>query len=161
MGRARYDKVRYVKTIFDASAYEEIAGRLESLQPGAQRQWGKMTAAQMLEHTSRVAEIATGKRKLKQMLVGRMIAWIFRSDFVGEKPFGKNAPTGADFVVAGIDPDFSAAKTGLKSVLGELHAMGANGCEGNVHPFFGRMTGAEWGVTTYKHVDHHLRQFGA
>jgi hypothetical protein len=27
--------------------------------------------------------------------------------------------------------------------------------------FFGRMSGAEWGVTQYKHLDHHLRQFGA
>jgi hypothetical protein len=150
-----------VKTIFDTVAYDEIAGRLESLQPGAQRQWGKMTAAQMLEHTARVAEIAAGKRRLKQMFVGRMIAWIFRKDFVGEKPFGKNASTGSDFIVTGLDPDFSAAKAGLTSVLRELHALGDKGCDGNIHPFFGRMTGVEWGVTQYKHVDHHLRQFGA
>jgi hypothetical protein len=150
-----------VKTIFDAVAHDEIAGRLESLQPGAQRQWGKMTVAQMLEHTARVAEIATGRRQLKQMFVGRMIAWIFRKDFVGEKPFGKNAPTGSDFIVTTIDPDFSSAKMRLKSVLSELHAVGEKGCNGNIHPFFGRMTGVEWGVTQYKHVDHHLRQFGA
>jgi len=30
-----------------------------------------------------------------------------------------------------------------------------------VHAFFGSLTGAEWGVSTYKHLDHHLRQFGA
>ena len=29
------------------------------------------------------------------------------------------------------------------------------------NPFFGSLTGAEWGVSQFKHVDHHLRQFGA
>jgi len=150
-----------VKTIFDQAAYTEITGRLDSLQPGAQRQWGKMTAPQMLEHTARAAEMATGKRPLKQAFLGRMIGWIFRKDFVGEKPFTKNAPTGPDFIVTAMDPDFISGKSRLKAVLGELHALGEKGCDGNIHAFFGRMTGAEWGVTQYKHVDHHLRQFGA
>ena len=150
-----------MKTIFDRTAYTEISGRLESLQPGAQRKWGKMTAAQMLEHTARAAEMATGKRPLKQAFLGRMIGWIFRKDFVGEKPFSKNAPTGPDFIVTALDPDFKNGKARLKAVLGELHALGEKGCDGNVYAFFGPMTGAEWGVTQYKHVDHHLRQFGA
>ena len=29
------------------------------------------------------------------------------------------------------------------------------------HALMGRMSGADWGVFTYKHFDHHLRQFGA
>jgi hypothetical protein len=49
----------------------------------------------------------------------------------------------------------------VKTLVGELHGMGEKGCDGNVHRFFGRLTGAEWGVTQYKHLDHHLRQFGA
>jgi len=150
-----------VKTIFDAATYGEIARRLDSLQPGAQRQWGKMTAAQMLEHTARTTEIATGSRRLKQVFLGRILGWVFRQQFVGEKPFGKNAPTGRDFVMTETDPEFSAAKARLKSVLRELHALGEKGCDGNVHPFFGRLTGVEWGISQYKHVDHHLRQFGA
>jgi len=150
-----------MKTIFDAVTYDEITRRLEALQPGAPRQWGKMTAAQMLEHTARAAEMATGAKRLKQATLGRMIGWIFRKDFVGEKPFGKNGPTGPDFIVTGIDPDFGTTKARLKSVLDDLHALGEKGCDGNVHAFFGPMTGAEWGVTQYKHVDHHLRQFGA
>jgi hypothetical protein len=27
------------------------------------------------------------------------------------------------------------------------------------HPAFGRMSGRQWGVLSYRHVDHHLRQF--
>jgi len=32
---------------------------------------------------------------------------------------------------------------------------------GPSHPLFGPLTWQEWGVTTYKHADHHLKQFGA
>jgi hypothetical protein len=59
------------------------------------------------------------------------------------------------------EPDFAAAKNRLLVVMRELHSKGERGCDGNVHRFFGRLSGAEWGVTQYKHLDHHLRQFGA
>ena len=49
----------------------------------------------------------------------------------------------------------------IVGLIRELHAMGEAGTNGHVHGFFGSMSGAEWGVTQYKHLDHHLRQFGA
>jgi hypothetical protein len=58
------------------------------------------------------------------------------------------------------EPDFGRTKERVKTLLGEFHALGEQGCHGNIHGFFGRMTGAEWGVTQFKHMDHHLRQFG-
>ena len=149
-----------MKTIFDPNTYQEVVRRVESLQTGKQRQWGKMSVAQMLEHNARAIEMATGKRKMEQAFLGKLIGWIFKKDFVGEKPFGKNGPTGPDFVVAG-EPDFQETKDKVRALLSDLHAMGEKGCDGNIHGFFGRMTGAEWGVTQYKHLDHHLRQFGA
>ena len=30
-----------------------------------------------------------------------------------------------------------------------------------IHAFFGKLTGEEWGRLMHKHIDHHLRQFGA
>lgn len=150
-----------MKTLFDPAAYEDIVRRVDSVRPNAERRWGKMTAAQMLEHTARALEMAIGKNPRKQAVLGKMIGWVFRSDFVGEKPFGKNAPTAPDFVLTGADPDFGPTKDRLKTLLSEFHALGETGCDGNVHGFFGRMTGAEWGITQHKHVDHHLRQFGA
>jgi hypothetical protein len=118
-----------------------------------------MTAAQMLEHTARALEMAAGKKKSKQALLGKIIGWIFRKGFVGPRPFQRNAPTGPDFVVRG-EPDFGRTKERVKTLLREFHALGEQGCDGNIHGFFGRMTGAEWGVTQFKHMDHHLRQFG-
>ena len=149
-----------METLFDPAVYGEVLRRVESIQPGSQRQWGKMTVAQMLEHTARALEVAAGKKKSKQAFLGKIIGWRFRKGFVSPKPFPRNAPTGPDFVVQG-EPDFGPTKERLKTLPGEFHALGEQSCDGNVHGFFGRMTGAEWGVTQYKHMDHHLRQFGA
>ncbi len=149
-----------MQTIFDPSTRDDLLRRVDSVNPGATRQWGKMSPAQMLEHTARALEMATGRRQLPQAFLGRLIGWMFRNDFVGEKPFGKNGPTGPDFIVRD-EPELEPAREKVKALIRELHAVGAKGCEGRVHSFFGPMTGAEWGVTQYKRVDHHLHQFGA
>jgi hypothetical protein len=149
-----------MKTLFDPAAYQEITRRVESLQPSSPRQWGKMTVSQMLEHSARALEIAAGKKQTKQAFVGKAIGWIFRGNFVGEKPFGRNAPTGPEFIVSN-EPEFQRSRERVTALLKELHQLGESGCEGTVHGFFGKLTGAEWGVTQYKHMDHHLRQFGA
>ena len=100
------------------------------------------------------------KRGTRQAFPGKLLGWIFRNEFLGEKPFRKNGPTGPDFIVSG-EPDFQGTRDKVRALLRDLHSMGEKGCDGNVHRFFGRLTGAEWGVTQYKHLDHHLRQFGA
>lgn len=147
-----------MESIFDPAVYRAVLRRVETIQPGSQRQWGKMTVTQMLEHTARALEVAAGKRESRQAFVGKTIGWVFRKGFVGPKPFSKNAPTGPGFVVRD-EPDFDRTKERLKTLLDEFHALGEQGCDGNIHGFFGRMTGAEWGVSQFKHLDHHLRQF--
>ena len=149
-----------MKTIFDPETHGELLDRLGKLTPDAERQWGKMSPSQMMEHTARVLEMATSEEQpLKQVFLGKAIAWIFKNKFLGEQPFGKNAPTGPDYVIQD-QPDFEATRERLKHLIAKFHDRGADGLDGNVHPFFGRLTGKQWGETQYKHVDHHLRQFG-
>ena len=149
-----------MKSLFDPEVFQHTVDRVEGLQSSAARQWGKMTPAQMLEHAARVVDMACGKGRQKQIWPGKLLSWTVRRSFLGEKPFGKNAPTGRDFVIPN-EPEFMAAKTRLLGVMREFCSMGETGCDGHVHAFFGRMSGKEWGVTQYKHLDHHLRQFGA
>lgn len=149
-----------MKSLFQPDTYQEIVQRVESLGPNAARQWGRMSPAQMLEHTTRTLAMAAGKGPGKQMLMGKLLGWAFRGAFLGPKPFPKNGPTGPDFIVKE-EPDFAATKARVKASLAELYSQGERGCEGRVHAFFGPLTGAQWGETQYKHMDHHLRQFGA
>ena len=149
-----------MKSLFDSKTFQGTVGRIEALQPSASRQWGKMTPSQMLEHSARALEMAVGKGPQKQVWFGKVIGWAVRKNFLGEKPFSKNGPTDPEFIVHD-EPDFNGAKRRLLGLMRDFQSKGELGCDGNVHGFFGRLSGAEWGVTQYKHLDHHLRQFGA
>ena len=148
-----------MKTLFDPETHSELLARLEQLTPTAERQWGKMSPAQMMEHTARAIEMATGDIPMKQHVIGKAIGWIFKGKFLGEQPFSKNSPTGPTMIVAD-EPDFEDTRARLKTLITDLHTREPAAVDGNVHGFFGPLTGDEWGITQYKHVDHHLRQFG-
>lgn len=149
-----------MKTIFDKETCDELLMRLGNVSPECDRQWGKMSCSQMMEHTARVLEMATSDAQpVKQIFLGKALSWMFKGQFLGEKPFRKNAPTGPDYKIQD-DPDVEQTRERLKQMILRFHNRGADGLDGNVHPFFGKLTGKEWGETQYKHVDHHLRQFG-
>jgi hypothetical protein len=148
-----------MKTIFDRSAHDELLERLAKLEMDSERQWGKMKPSQMMEHVARALDMAMGKRPVKQMFVGKALSWLFRKEFLGEQPFQPNRPTGKYFIITD-DPDFEPTRTKLSELITEFHGLGESGTDGNIHGFFGPLTGKQWGETQYKHVDHHLRQFG-
>ena len=149
-----------MKTLFEKETCDELFVRLGNVRPECQRQWRKMSPSQMMEHTARVLEMATSDdQPLKQIFLGKSLGWIFKKGFLGEKPFGKNAPTGPDYVIKD-EPELEPTRERLKEMITKFHSLGPASLDGNVHPFFGPLTGKQWGETQYKHVDHHLRQFG-
>lgn len=148
-----------MKTLFDEKTRDEMIARIEALRADSPRVWGKMSPAQMMEHTARALEMGMGIKPMAQILPGKLFSWFFRKEFLGEQPFKKNRPTGPDFIVKG-EPDFDTTRVRLCGLINEFHAMGEAALEGNTHGFFGTLTGKQWGETQYKHVDHHLRQFG-
>ena len=45
-------------------------------------------------------------------------------------------------------------------LIDRFAAAGPKGCTTHPHSFFGPLTPDEWAILMYKHLDHHLRQFG-
>lgn len=148
-----------MKTLFERTAHDELQERLGKLTAETQREWGKMSPAQMMEHTARALELGIGGAPVKQIFAGKLFSKFFMKEFLGEEPFKKNRPTGPDFIIKH-EPEFEPTKERLSALITKFHELGESGTDGNVHKFFGRLTGKQWGVTQYKHVDHHLRQFG-
>jgi hypothetical protein len=146
--------------LFSAAEQQAIFARLDKLQPGTQHQWGKMNVAQMLTHCSRTFEAATGDLPRKQKLIGKLFAPFVRRSLLGEKPFPKNSPTDPAFVVVD-ERDFTREKQHLVEVIDRFVQRGPAQAATQVHSFFGRLSGPEWGIIMYKHLDHHLKQFGA
>jgi hypothetical protein len=148
-----------MQTLFNPADRDALAGRFASLEPGAQRQWGRMEPAQMLRHCAIALEDALGTRPVKQVFLGKLVTPIIRNQVFGAKPFRRGAPTDPTYVVSG-SADFAAELSRLATLIDRLVQRGAAKSEGLVHPFFGRLSGENWGRLVYKHLDHHLRQFG-
>jgi hypothetical protein len=149
-----------MKTLFDAATANEVKERMGRLEPNTQRQWGKMSAPQALAHLATTMEWAVGDSKEPRMFVGYLFGGIAKSRVLkDERPMGKNMPTAKSLVVA--DPrDLQRERLRLSALIDRFCAGGPKGCTKNPHTFFGPLTPDEWSQLMYKHLDHHLRQFG-
>jgi hypothetical protein len=149
-----------MQNLFETPDREDVVRRIANLRPSSARQWGKMDVSQMLAHCAISLEVPCGDRVKQQRLLGRILAPLVRGSVLGEKPMAHNAPTDPEYRIA--DPrDFERERARLTSIVERFAGLGPAGVEGVVHSFFGRLTGDEWGRLMYKHLDHHLRQFGA
>jgi hypothetical protein len=149
-----------MKNLFQPEAVDEVISRIDKLQPTAERHWGKMDAAQMLAHCSAALDLATGRLIRPRIFIGRLIGGLFRPIYSNEKPFSKNNPTDSKLVISD-SRDFRREQEQLKARIRQFHQDGEALCSAHPHPFFGVLTPHEWSTGMYKHLDHHLRQFGA
>jgi transposase InsO family protein len=148
-----------VKNLYKAAAVVELKVRLAHLQPESQRQWGKMTPAQALAHYSAQMEMVLGGKFTPHSLRGRIFGRFAKGQMLGGKPLPRNLPTDACFIVND-ERDLDLERMRLHLLIDRFVATGHAGCTKNPHSFLGRMTPVEWATLMYKHLDHHLRQFG-
>jgi hypothetical protein len=150
-----------ITNLFDAAVANQVKARLGKLEPRSERRWGKMTSSQMLAHCSvsmqwAVGEVVPDKGALPARLMGRLIKpLVFRN----EDPLRRNSPTAKSLIVAD-ERDLARERERLSDLIDKFVAGGAAACTKNPHSFFGKMTPDEWAILMYKHLDHHLRQFG-
>jgi hypothetical protein len=149
-----------MESIFDPGSSATILQRIDKLRPDATAQWGKMNVSQMLAHCQPPMQVGLGEKQLKQSLVGKLFGRIAKKQMLTEIPFKKNLPTDASFVVKDAR-DFEKEKQLLKIFVQRFAEADTTAMVQRRHSFFGKMTRDEWGVLTWKHLDHHLRQFGA
>ena len=140
----------------DASALTH-GGLTQSLRPTAR---GGKDCCQALAHCSIGLEAATGDRPTPQKLFGRLLSPFIRTRALGPGPVPRGAPTDPTFVVSDAR-DLAAEKARLLAVVDRFRALGPEAAGRHGHVFFGKLTGDEWGRLMDKHLDHHLRQFGA
>jgi len=137
-----------------------IVNRVRSLSVSSKGQWGSMDVVGMLRHLNLSARMTVGelqvtaknKRVFQVFPLKHLILYVL--------PFPKGAPTASE-----LKPDVAAAsfEEERAALLELIERIGTGPQEGAGpdHPLFGPLTWREWGVATYKHTDHHLKQFGA
>ena len=148
-----------MKTIFDKNAYQEITNRINALKPENKAQWGIMNVSQMLAHCCEGLKIATGEVKRPRIFIGRILGPIFKNSFLNDKPLRKNSPTDPTFVITD-QRNFNTEKERLLAAITKFYEGGEKNATTHPHFFFGNLSQKEYGVLVYKHLDHHLTQFG-
>jgi len=144
-------------SIFNKAANDLIIARINQLTPESKALWGKMTVDQMLKHTEAAVRVAFGEKELKINFMMKLLGKLLKNK-VFNNDFGKNSPTAPEFVF--VDQyDFEASKLALIKQFSRF-AEGEQSITLLVHPFWGKMTSADWNTLMWKHLDHHLRQFG-
>ena len=146
-----------MNSLFESETFESVLKRLENLSPDAKPQWGKMNAAQMLHHCQKPFEIAVEERDfgLKPNILAKLF---FKKSLYDDSPFRKNLPTVKAFKVAD-EKDFDTERTKLRERITAFYALREKQ-NWKSHPVFGSFTPEQWGKLEYKHLDHHLAQFG-
>lgn len=113
----------------------------------------------MALHCQKPLDVADGKLILKRSLIEFLFGEMAKNDFLKRDEFKKSLPTAPEFRIHDT-PDFEREKQILLDKIQKFGTMGAKVIVNKKHPFFGTMTDEEWGILQYKHLDHHLRQFG-
>ncbi|PTQ95835.1 uncharacterized protein DUF1569 [Mucilaginibacter yixingensis] len=145
-----------MKTILEPQTAREVIDRINQLNEDSQPLWGKMSVYQMLRHCAMWEEMLLERRIYKQAFIGKLFGRTALKGMLSDKPMKQNMPTVPSFRITD-EGDVEAEKQRWITLIGE-HEHRAN--TGFMHPFFGKLTADEAGRLAYKHVDHHLRQFG-
>ena len=152
-----------MKRLFDPHENNLIKERINKLTPGSRALWGEMNVSQMLAHLQQPILVAFGQLKLKGGLMALLFGKIAKKQMVNDKPFKKNIPTMKEFKFTGKNTpqkEFLKEKDILLSYVDRFIKDGPEVIANETHPFFGRLTLEEWDILQWKHLDHHLRQFG-
>jgi hypothetical protein len=147
------------KTLADPAARAEVVRRLGTLTADAHARWGKMTVGRMVCHLADVYEaqyaaptkVLPGKPPFRSFPLKHLALYVL--------PFPRGVKVPRHLFKTEPGPFAADLARVLRLTEEYPDRAGRHGWHG--HPYFGPLTGAEWGVFNHKHLDHHLRQFGA
>ena len=146
-------------SLFDPRGLAAMLVRVDALRPDSVRQWGKMDVAQMLCHCQQPLRVALGELKLRRGLIGILFGRLAKKMLLSPTPWKNGMATAPEFRIT--DPcDFAKEKAALRALVERFGNGGPAALTKQPHPFFGPLTTGEWQALQWRHLDHHLRQFG-
>jgi hypothetical protein len=146
--------------IFTATVTDGIIGRINQLTPTSAPKWGTMSVGQMLAHCAVTYEMVyEDKHPKPNFLVRLMLKTFVKNKVVNESPYPQNSRTAPQFLIKETK-DIAVEKERLIAFIQQTQALGEVHFDGKESHSFGRLKAIEWNNMFYKHLDHHLRQFG-
>lgn len=149
-----------LSNIFTKDVTEKIVSRIEKLKPDTQAVWGKMSVAQMLAHCNVTYELVYDNKHQQPNFMTRLMLKMFvKSLVISEKAYKKNSPTAPAFLIKDTR-NFEPEKKRLIDHIRKTQELGEDHFHNKVSHSFGSLSSGQWNNMFYKHLDHHLTQFG-
>ncbi|PWJ58794.1 uncharacterized protein DUF1569 [Dyadobacter jejuensis] len=146
--------------IFTKEVTDSLIGRIEHLTPATTPTWGKMNVGQMLAHCCVTYEyVFDSKHKKPNAFMKFILKNFVKNAVVNEKPYPRNSRTAPDFMITD-ERNFEAEKARLIEFLRKTQQLGAEHFDQKESHSFGVLSVHEWNNMFYKHLNHHLTQFG-
>jgi hypothetical protein len=150
-----------MKNVFNVNDVNAIINRINTLTPITTATWGKMDVAQMLAHCNVTYEMVYDNKHPKpNAFVKFMLKTFVKKIVVNTTPYKKNSRTAPQFLITS-NKQFDVEKLRLINHIQQTQQLGEAHFEGKTSHSFGNLTATEWNNMFYKHLDHHLSQFGA
>lgn len=150
-----------MKNIFNQAVVTETLNRIDKLTPETKASWGKMSVSTMLAHCNVTYELVYEDKHPKPNALMKFILKSFVKDLVvNEKPYKKSSMTSPAFIIKD-EREFLKEKNRLIDYITKTQQLGESYFDKKESHSFGVLTGTEWNNMFYKHLDHHLNQFGA
>lgn len=147
-----------MKSLFDSESRAEIVHRLEQFRPDLPHLWGKMSAAEVVCHLADAMRLTFGDYADYPMPKGFFTTAFFKWMVIDSPmPWPKGTRSMPQFFLTKPGDFAQDLKTLMHFV--ERFEKGPNQKFG-FSPGFGELTPAQWSRLSYRHCDHHLRQFG-
>lgn len=138
--------------------------RFERIESDAQRQWGELSATEMMVHIATFAEVSLEKRAVEDIstpVVSTIFYWLFMRWFTKWPPGKIKAPAKVDYLFPKPEEDLDSVRAQLIGTMREfVDALDADPERKVLSPLLGRISLRKWSYVHGAHNDHHLRQFG-
>lgn len=149
-----------MKNVFDATIAKELTDRINKLSTESKGLWGKMNVAQMLAHCNVTYDLVYTDKYPKPKGFKKFMIKLFAKKVVtGPKPYKRNTRTAPVFLITD-EREFQIEKDLLVKNVLKTQELGAAHFNNKESHAFGPLTTNEWNTLFYKHLDHHLQQFG-
>jgi len=148
-----------MSTLADPNIQSQCRERIARLEPHTPRRWGKMTAHQMVCHLNDSFRVGTGEKYASpatSFFQRTVIKWAALHTSV-KWPQGSPTRPEVEQGRGGTPPsDWERDRAELQALVLSFPRQETFGS----HPLFGEMNANDWLIWGYRHLDHHLRQFG-
>ena len=147
-----------MNSIFNPTENDAMIARINKLTPESYPLWGRMSVDQMCRHCNLAIAVAYGEQDLKINILLKLLGKMLKKKVLYGGHLKKESPTAKEFIVKD-HSDLENAKAELITNFSRFKE-GHPSIKVMNHPFWGTLNYEEWDLLMWKHLDHHLRQFG-